>query len=223
MSKFKVGDKVRCISVVGPSGGVLTLDAIYTVAEVDQTPCHEQMVRVNDHPVLFFASRFELVEEAAKTASRYYGSIDFESHKRAAERWAAGDIERQQQLKSAVVRYRQKTKGKGRTIETKWGSVTVTPVEVAGVRLANFAYEDIGDFDANFEAWVGDCDPFDPNFVARVVAEHQSEHDPDRGGKCIEDNIETMIRRDIARAEEQAEVESKKLPGPGSDAEWGEP
>lgn len=475
MSKFKVGDKVRCVSVVGPSGGVLTLDAIYTVAEVDETAGHEQMVRVNDHPVLFFASRFELVpvvtefkvgdkakcidgtgfvgllaigavykidavakysdglwvrvgsawfharrfEKIAEAASRYYGSvgmpapIDLNGNKLIApvlakvapedypncrssrsqilrgydessevgdrifgsasigdplkdefvdargnvwvpdpngthcrwttwvasvlNQWDATLVQHGDRQPSGLgveavfVRYRQKTKNnspmrqtlrdagfvvdapakpkmsppfplaergflhddfrfvdmegtswvidgegdhgiwaswthneifadcfrpepmgsfrvtiadrhmyvsgkdvyyrcrklgpktiavvKPRVVETKWGPIEV---ERHNADLAVLVYDD-GVERIRVSAIIPlGSDPEDPNFVARVIADHESLVD-NNGENGVEDVLITMQRIREAQQQEQAEVESKKLPGPGTDAEWGEP
>lgn len=62
-TKFKVGDKVRCIDTKLLTRNLLVLDEIYTISYVFTVGAN-LMVRLKENPgPEFFARRFELVEE----------------------------------------------------------------------------------------------------------------------------------------------------------------
>lgn len=110
---------------------------------------------------------------------------------------------------------------KPRVVETKWG-----PVEVERWRcnadLVVLTYDDGVERIRMSGIIPHGCDPEDPNFVARVIADHESLVDTN-GETRVEDVLITMQRIREAQLQEQAEAEFKTLPGPGTDAEWGEP
>ena len=64
MSKFKVGDKIRCVDNSIQSG-YLTEGKVYVVIELDSDQNFVRIERDNDlHVCSYFYQRFELVQES---------------------------------------------------------------------------------------------------------------------------------------------------------------
>lgn len=346
-AKFKVGDKVRCVDVQGPSGKLLKLDVSYVVTAVDETGGHAALVYVNRVNQPFFETRFSLVSEPVEptepgkpdplkdpftdadgqtwipdpngdhyrwtswvahivapwagglshgeqapsflgvvgaTCVRYSKKAETSAAQEPSEpfpdseeflpdgfifyaagaHWeihdegdhgiwtawphphaselstsarkplsvpqirAASLLSRHRAVYDTAVYYRCRRLDPRsiaavppRIVETvKWGPVEV---ERGNGGLVTYIYSDGVErvrlpVSILFE-WDPKLDPFDPNVVARVIADHESLLDT-YGKECAEDTIRTINR--IREAQRQ-EREAKKLPGPGTACEWGEP
>lgn len=248
-AKFKVGDRVRCVSAFGISSARLEHGAEYVVTALDEAEGHETLVYVDAIDCASFESRFESVEptnpkqhkfkvgdqvqRSAQPDRRAWplpGKVHVVMDVNASSGWVKVDglggiyFEPEQfDLVEAQPPAEREPPRESREVDTRWGTVTVTVYyhRDDGKRCVRFTLND-----GDSTTLLGDrefgrsCDVFDPNFVARLVIEHKLRV---AGAKPVEHELHTTMRAIQQQLHNQAEAEANKLPGPGTACEWGEP
>lgn len=234
MSKFKVGDKVRCVL---SCPGYLKGQTIY---EVDALDRDRDFLRVKGLTSFWDVIRFELVEpgpvepEPVEPAPAHNQAVmvdntlaldavraEWDNHaSQILARYRANpvvlprhDLPRSHEPTDRITRSEHQTRWGLMRVEfnrrTRQAVFMLDPAEGVEPRDPTITH-----VETEAPAW-GGSRVHDTNTAAAVAAAVSGEY--------LEPNRTTMDRAQEARQQERAAAEAARLPGPGTACEWGEP